>query len=221
MPNDWFIRIDGSFHDVSGMLIHFTKKCDKAIFYEHPATEGGNGIHVHGLYETATFAKQSFYDAAKKIQFLNTNKKVNYSVLQRKKSVEEIIQYMTKGYIEPKWVLAYDAKYIEQQKKNGYDAKEKKKAPPIAEGDVGATKKERVTMYQLENEIVCEYAQEHLDYETVGIIYQDLHKITLKVTQRYKKGRNDRFITNLMEGASCEINDTEQWSRIKKHFHTH
>ena len=222
MPNDWFIRIDGAFHDVSGMLIHFTKKCEKAIFYEHPAIEGGNGVHVHGLYEVATFAKQSFYDASKKVQFLNTNKLVNYSCSASKDN-GHAIAYMSKGKLDPVWIKNYEAFYINNMKMLGYDKKEKK-ASSLTEGERltnvrEANKKERVTMFQLENEIVCEYAQDHRDYETVGIIYEDLHKVTLKVMNRYKKGRNDRMVSNLIEGASCEINETDQWNRIKSRFH--
>lgn len=222
MANVWFIRIDGTFNDLSGMLLHYTQKCENAIFYEHPAKSNGNGIHVHGIYENATFAKQTFYDAAKKLAYLKGDKKVKYSVLACR-DVKTAIAYMSKGHLEPKWYQGYTKEFIDECRTLGFDKQSKgvdNLAGVLASVMAGQVKEktQRITTYQMETEIISEYILENPEVEQEGIIYEKLYRITLRVVKSHKKGRYDTFIQRLVEGASSEIHEIDQWARIKHRF---
>lgn len=228
MSHAWFIRIDGAFHDVSGMLIHFVQKSEQTVFYEHPANpDKGNGIHCHGIYKNASFAKQTFYDAAAKLFPVRKKgeKLVKYSCVQST-DLDHAIQYMSKGKFDPVYNNSFETNYINNMKLLGYDKKDKQETT-----DKTLIKK-RITMWDLILETVAEYTQEYIE-EVVPeelcedpnkpqlkhrVKYHNLHKIAVKIAHKHMKGSHDRMIMNIMEAASTRLDYEDQWLRIKHHF---
>lgn len=117
--SNWKLRVDGSWHDVSGVMQQISSRCLKAVYYEHPATSG-KCVHVHGLIWGYTQKEDTLRNKCKSVSKGSYEASQN----QRKKGPpvdEKFISYMSKGKYDPKFVKGWNEEEIESYKSDGYD----------------------------------------------------------------------------------------------------
>jgi len=239
MAFSWFIRLDGAYDDNKSLIEHLSPKAEAIIVYQHPPDKGG--VHIHAVFERASFTKQTFYNNCKKLSHITSNRQYTCKEL---KSASASISYMTKGSLDPSFVKNYSSEIIEIAKSIGFDRKKKQDNKDALQSnnpviDVGYIKESisRITTFQLADEIATMYLEAHRSdifiEESEGmkclepmrlthytIKYDELYKITRRVCKTYKKGGYDVFIQRLMEDASANLLESEQWARLKHRFNT-
>lgn len=121
--SNWKLRVDGSWHDVSSAMLLISDRCQKAVYYEHPAT-GSKCIHIHGLIWGYSQKEDTLRNRLKAI----TKGSYEASQNQRKKGPpvdEKFISYMSKGKYDPAFVKGWSAEEIESYKSVGFDKDDK------------------------------------------------------------------------------------------------
>jgi len=117
------IRIDGDWTTKGMRLVtELVSKCEKAIFYEHPASES-KGVHIHGLifgYNKKEDTLRNFLKSVTEKSY-EAKDKIRPRHKDSPPVDENYIGYMSKGKYDPKYNLGFDDGLVNEQKAKGYD----------------------------------------------------------------------------------------------------
>lgn len=117
------IRIDGDWTTKGFRLVNELKvKCEKAIFYEHPATPT-KGVHIHGLIYGWCKKEDTLRNLLKDITDKSYECKDKIRPRHKDSPIvnEEYIAYMSKGKYDPVYNSGWTDEEVAVQKAKGYD----------------------------------------------------------------------------------------------------
>lgn len=118
------IRIDGSWTEKGMRLVtELAAKCEKGIFYEHPAS-GSKCVHIHGLVYGWGKGEDTLRNLLKSING-GSSYECKDKIRPRHKDSpvvnEDYIAYMSKGKYDPMYNSGFSEELVSEQKAKGYD----------------------------------------------------------------------------------------------------
>lgn len=103
MPHDYFVRITHSYEASVRVLSAWALRCEKMVCYEHVGTQTEK-IHIHVVILGSSVCKKQLRNIGQQFVPLKGNENCSFKECQ---SWETPLVYMTKGNLEPKYLMGF------------------------------------------------------------------------------------------------------------------
>lgn len=167
---NWHVRITRSWSDLSGVIIRMAEFGPITAAYEHTPDQGCKRQHIHILFYSSTFAVNTVKDWIKKIfkpeahdWRFKTTYKINKGTPQEQEvpiteaSYPQLITYMSKGKLEPKYVKGIEMDNVRHFRDCWVEHKKTAAIQPVTESSEPKGKANYITLVDLQGECLNDY----------------------------------------------------------------